>query len=225
MWWCLRQQKPDYPKNRTEKSTRKNRLIFLAKYAVLWEYKMFFKLDQRKAIEASATLLRLHPGRMMDRKRLLALLYLADRKCLERTGRPIIGGRLAAMKHGPIHSEVYDLIKGGGSDQAEWSRHFENDEYRVRLSDESLQVFALSRYEIELLNDISTACAGMGTWDVAEATHTKEYQKKYREGTSVLINLEDIIDAVGRTSNKEAILRDAEEKAFFDKLFAGKPCQ
>ncbi len=179
-----------------------------------------FKLDQRKAIEAAATLLRLHPGRLMDRKRLLALLYLVDRECLKRTGRPVVGGILTAMKHGPIHGEVYDLIKGGGNDQAAWSRDFENDEYRIHLADADLQVSALSQYEIDLINEISTQYAGQGTWDVAEATHTEEYKKNYLEGTSNRIKLEDVIDAVGRKNDKEAILRDAEEKSHFDRLFS-----
>ncbi len=181
---------------------------------------VFFKLDQRKAIEASATLLRLHPGRVMDRKRLLALLYMVDRECLKRTGRPVIGGKLTAMKHGPIHSEVYDLIKGGGNSQAEWSRHFENNEYKVHLADQDLQVSALSQFEIDLLNEISIQYAGQGTWDVAEATHTEEYKKNYIEGTSSGIRLEDVIEAVGRKEDKELILQDAEEKSYFDKLFS-----
>ncbi len=73
---------------------------------------MIFRIDTRKAIEAAATLLRLAPHRIMGRKRLLALLYIADRESLKRRGRPIVGGRLCAMDYGPIHSEVYDLIKG-----------------------------------------------------------------------------------------------------------------
>jgi hypothetical protein len=58
---------------------------------------MFFRIDMQKAIEASATLLRLAHGRVMDRKRLLALLFLADRESLKETGRPIIGGKLSAV--------------------------------------------------------------------------------------------------------------------------------
>ena len=182
---------------------------------------MFFKLDQRKAIEASATLLRLHPGRKMDRKRLLALLWIADRESLQHHGRPVIGGRLAALKYGPIHSEIYDLIKGGGNNQAEWSRHFENDGNKVSLSCDDVQASALSRYEIQLLNDISARFASQDTWDVADSTHTDEWKKNFHEGTSTPISLEDVIDSVGRNSDKAAILQDAEEKAFFDKLFAG----
>ena len=76
-----------------------------------------FRLDARKAIEASAILLQLHHGHTMDRKRLLALLLLADRKSLSET---IVGGKLVAMQWGPVPSEVYDLIKGSGRDQSSW---------------------------------------------------------------------------------------------------------
>ncbi len=183
---------------------------------------MYFKIDTRKAIEAAATLLRLSPHRTMDRKRLLALLYLADRECLKRAGRPIVGGRLAAMKWGPIHSEIYDLIKGGKRDQVHWSRHFQNEEYRIRLA-KDVGVCALSRYEIDLLNEISDRYAALGTWDVADATHAfEEYQKNYQEGTSTPIELVDVLDAIGRKKQKTAILEDARAKAYFDKLFAGE---
>ena len=63
---------------------------------------MHFRLDTRKAIEATATLLRLAPHRLMGRKRFLAILYLADRESLKRTGRPMIGGRLVAMDYGSL---------------------------------------------------------------------------------------------------------------------------
>jgi uncharacterized phage-associated protein len=185
---------------------------------------MFFRIDTRKAIEASATLLRLVHKRMMDRKRLLALLFLADRKSLKETGRPIIGGKLVAMDWGPVHSEVYDLIKGSGRDQAKWSSHFENDAYRVVLTDEP-EIRALSGREIDILNEVSDEYMGYGTWDVAHATHTPEYKKVYREGTPTPIPLEESIQAVGREDDKDAILRDAEEKAFFDNLFSEEHAQ
>lgn len=39
------------------------------------------------------------------------LLYFADRMHLERYGRFICGDRYVAMKHGPVPSGVYDMIK------------------------------------------------------------------------------------------------------------------
>ena len=72
--------------------------------------KMFkVRLDSKKALEAAAVLVGRSPRKRMSRKRLLALLYLANRLSLKRSGRPIVGGRIAAMKYGPIHADVYDL--------------------------------------------------------------------------------------------------------------------
>ncbi len=179
---------------------------------------MFFRIDTRKAIEAAATLLRLAPHRLMGRKRLLALLYIADRESLTKTGRPIVGGRLVAMDYGPIHSEVYDLIKGSHSAQADWSRHFQNEGYLVRLAHD-LGPSALSRFEVNLLNKISSERLGCDDFDVANETHFAEWEKNHHKGTSTAIPLEHLIEAVGRMKDKDAILQDAEEKAFFDKLF------
>src|SRR5262245_7595964 len=95
---------------------------------------MIFRSDSRKTIEATAILLRLAHEKSMSRKRLLALLYHAERESLKRTGRPIIGGKLVAMQHGPIHSDVYDMIKGSHRDQTLWSEYFANEGYNVVLT-------------------------------------------------------------------------------------------
>jgi uncharacterized phage-associated protein len=181
---------------------------------------MHFRLDTRKAIEAAATLLRLAPYRLMGRKRLLALLYLAERESMKRSGRPMIGGRLVAMDYGPIHTEIYDLIKGSHSAQAEWSRHFQNEGYQVRLAHD-LGPAALSRQEVSLLNEISSERLGRDDFEIAEETHGDEWQRNHHADTSTPIPLEHLIEAVGRSSDKDAILRDAEEKAYFDRLFVG----
>src|SRR5438128_612811 len=96
------------------------------------------KFDSKKAIEAAVILARQSPRRIISRKRLLALLYIANRECLKRSGRPILGDRLVAMKYGPIHGDVYDLInmKEGADGVREWSEHFHNDGYFVVLHDE-----------------------------------------------------------------------------------------
>ncbi|SRR5260370_20122013 len=182
---------------------------------------MHFRIDTRKAIEAAATLLRLSPHRLMSRKRLLALLYIADRESIRRTCRPIVGGRLVAMDYGPIHSEVYDLIKGSHSDQAHWSSQFQNEGYFIKLHHD-LGASALSRSEVSLLNEISDERLGRDDWDVALESHFEEYDKNYHKDTSTPIPLEDLIDAVGRAKDKAGILRDAEEKAFFDRMFSNK---
>ena len=158
----------------------------------------------------------------MGRKRLLALLYLADRESLTRNARPIIGGKLVAMKYGPIHSEVYNLIKGCHWDSQKWSEHFGNDAYRVVLSSDP-GVSALSRYEVGILNEISAKYAQLDDWDVADVTHVfDENIKSYVVDKSTVISAEVLIEAVGRGAEREEIIRDSEEKVYLDYLFAEK---
>jgi uncharacterized phage-associated protein len=183
---------------------------------------MMFRLDTRKAIEAAAIVLHQHAGKKIGRKRLLALLYMADRVCLLKIGRPIIGGKLAAMKYGPIHSEVYDLIKGSHGDQPIWSKFFENEGYHLKLISIP-RVKALSRFEVGILNDISDKFMGMDDWDVAEETHNfEEYKKNYVEDTSSPISLEQIVKGVGRGKDLDTIREDAQEKTYLDNLFSEK---
>src|ERR1700756_2142129 len=94
------------------------------------------KLDGKKAVEAAVILARQSPRRMISRKRLLALLYIASRECLKRSGRPIVGGRPGTTKYGPIHGDVHDLMNKGNGGAGEWPEHFHNDGYFVVLHDE-----------------------------------------------------------------------------------------
>jgi uncharacterized phage-associated protein len=182
---------------------------------------MFFKLDPNKAVEAAAVLLRLASNQTMTRKRLLALLYLADRLALQRTGRPILGGKLSALKWGPIHSKVYDLIKGCDADRELWSNHFQNESYHVILAHDP-GIAELSRYEINLLNEVSERYMAMDTFDVADTTHFDEWKHAYVENTSRDIPPEDYLECAGLSARKEEILQDAAEKNFMDELLSCK---
>ncbi len=129
---------------------------------------------------------------------------------------------MVALDYGPVHSEIYDLIKGSHSAQAEWSRHFQNEGYQVTLVHDFAPA-ALSRQEISLLDEISAERLGRDDFEIAQETHGEEWRRHHHAKTSSPIPFEDLIDAVGRSPDKDTILRDAEEKAYFDKLFAKKP--
>ena len=152
------------------------------------------------------------------------MLYMADRMSLEKTGQPIIGGRLCAMDYGPVHSEVHDLIKGGNADQKQWSMHFANNSFYVHLATDP-GVAALSRYEIGVLGDLSQKYMGYDDWDVASETlKFPEYVQAHdgKNGPPIAISLERLIEAVGRGPDKAKITSNAREKAFFDELFSVK---
>ena len=49
----------------------------------------------------------------MNYTKFIKLLYLADRAALIRWGRPISTDRYVSMKHGPVLSNVFDLVNFG----------------------------------------------------------------------------------------------------------------
>jgi hypothetical protein len=185
---------------------------------------MSYAFNTLKAIEASATLLRHAPAQTMGKKRLLAFLWMADKKSIQETGRPIIGGRLVAMPYGPIHTHALDLIDGVyNADEPDWPRRFRLEGFNVNLKDDP-GARNLSRYEIDLLAEIQKQYAGYDDMEVAKFTHTIEWQSNYRVGTSTTIPFEQVIDAVGRTNDKARLLQLAEEVKYYDSLFQEKPC-
>jgi uncharacterized phage-associated protein len=48
--------------------------------------------------------------------RISKIMYFADRKHLEKYGRFICGDSYVAMKHGPVPSEIYDILKAVRAD-------------------------------------------------------------------------------------------------------------
>ena len=180
-----------------------------------------FKLDNRKAIEAAAILAGLSPGRKIGRKRLLALLYIASRECLKKSGRPLLGGSLVAMRYGPVHSGVLDLINEKDGEAAEWARHFHNDGFYVTL-DEDPGVNSLSRFESRVLADTLKKHEDVEDFDLARLTHKfSEYVVNYQKGRGRRITLEQLVQAVGGLSPiAHSVLRDLKEKDEADEMFA-----
>src|SRR5687768_6342636 len=81
-----------------------------------------FRFDPMKAIQAAALLMKQHGGQM-SRLRLLKLLYIADRESLAETLHPITGDHAAALDHGPVPSQTYDLLKHQGKFAELWDQH------------------------------------------------------------------------------------------------------
>src|SRR4051794_8455100 len=122
------------------------------------------KTSTRKMIQAASVLATLEGGRI-DRLRLLKLLYIADRESLAERGSPIIGGRVSALDNGPLHSDVYDLIKGVHEDFQDWSAVFGNDGHTVVLASGTDRM-ALSRFEIDKLTEVFEANRSIDTWEL-----------------------------------------------------------
>jgi uncharacterized phage-associated protein len=185
---------------------------------------MITQFRPEKAVQAAGVLLRAHSGREMDYMRLLKLLYISDRESLRLTGRPIIGNRPIAMNNGPLHSGVYDLIKGTHPLEQLWSAHFEKIGYSVRLLSDP-GVLYLSEKEISILNEVSDRYRNMDTWELVEHTHSfEEWKKNHVANTSTPIPIGDILDGVGiAADDKAAILNDLQELSESERILPHHP--
>ena len=181
---------------------------------------MVFRFNLEKTIQAIAAFLHFHESKEMSYLRMLKLLYLADRESLQETGRPVTGDRIVAMEHGPVLSAAYDLIKGEHSGWPVWSEFLGKKGYRIELLEDPGNG-ALSRYEISKLRELTARYADQNEWDLVELVHGLEEWKKNNPGkSSKPIPIEDILEAIGRSADKDAILQDAKDQAEFDRLFA-----
>src|SRR3990170_5405294 len=103
-----------------------------------------FRFDHGKAVEAIlflATRLK-RPGR----HNITHLLYFADKTSLEMHGRFICGDDYYAMKHGPVPTNVYELI-----------RLAENTD-RLGFRTDGRKIIPLREPDLDLLSDSDVEC-------------------------------------------------------------------
>jgi len=82
------------------------------------------------------------------------------------------------MKHGPLHSEVLDLINGQHRDEAKWSRHFRNGDRNAVVLEEEPDTGKLSRHKIELLNRVADERLLCTDWDAVDDAGEARHQKR-----------------------------------------------
>ena len=179
-----------------------------------------FHFHYGKAAQAVASLLRLEEHHRIKYYRLLKLIYIADRLGVQETGRPIIGGRLIAMERGPLHSAGFDLMKGKDIETPWWAKYFRVHDYDVEMIDDPGNG-DLSKAEIELLNRVHDEYEADDEWEVGKKTHEFAEFKKNQPGpgASKTIPFGDLLEAVGRSADAEAIEKDAQQEAVFDRVF------
>ncbi len=178
----------------------------------------YLPLSVSKTIQAIGVLLRQDGVHSMNFMRLLKLLYIADRESLTRTGRPIVGGPVAAMERGPVLEEVYDLIRGRHRQMPLWDEYLRTNHFNLELVKDP-DVGQLSRYEIETLQDTAQRHVDADEWDLSRLAHEFPEWKKNNPGTSSRpIPLADVLEAVGRAEALQEILEEASEKSHIESL-------
>ncbi|HET6724413.1 MAG TPA: Panacea domain-containing protein [Gammaproteobacteria bacterium] len=84
------------------------------------------------------------------------VLYFADRESLSEFGRTISGDRYIAMRHGPVPSSTYDMLKAV-RDNHPWHPQYETlcESFEVR---NNYRIFAKKAPDYQLLSKSDTMC-------------------------------------------------------------------
>lgn len=164
---------------------------------------MLFRED--KATQAAALFLRLGGG-ALDVFKLIKMMYLAEREALVRWGRPITFDSYYALPHGPVLSTTLNLINYtlDIDSPAYWHLYIaEREGHKVRVTDNVAPVDQLSPAEEKLIAEIYTKFGGMDLRALREYTHTKLPEWVDPKGSSLPIQMSDILAAGGY--NKDEI--------------------
>lgn len=151
-----------------------------------------FRFD--RSLQAAAYFVKLAGG-VEYHLRLLKLLYIADRHYLLSYGEMITGDHVVALKHGPVLTNIFDLIKGRGVRADKWACHLQTlpESHKIRLIDDP-RTGSLCRASQKLLDDVYTQYGRMSRFQLRDLTHTfPEWKKYFREGAAMSIPWEDIL--------------------------------
>ena len=110
-----------------------------------------FVFDERRAAQAAARLLERH-GRPMSVRKLVTLLYLADRRSFVEAGYPITGDRFINTAGGPALERIPNLL-GGCDPSSPWHMQITCEGGRASIASRSDRD-ELSDYDDSLLQGI-----------------------------------------------------------------------
>ncbi|ORJ47319.1 hypothetical protein B2M27_26645 [Kluyvera intermedia] len=167
--------------------------------------------SEEKVAQMAAYLLSKGGGRMAYLK-LIKLLYLSDRQSMDTYGDSISGDRFVAMKHGPVLSQTYDLVKNGGEEESGWNHWIQGAEnYEVALKHQEVSVEdldELSEADIEILDNVMAEFGHMSKYQIRDYTHDHCAEWQDPGCTSVAITPYATFTALGRSRDVAAVLQD-----------------
>ncbi|MFI5455486.1 MAG: Panacea domain-containing protein [Isosphaerales bacterium] len=180
---------------------------------------MDFQFDSLKTTQAAAILLTLE-GRVMDRMRLLKLLYIIDREFLVERGRTLTGDKAVAMNYGPVLSHTYNLLSGKEHSPEDWDNHIRSVSKKVVLMGDPGRG-ELSTREVDKLNDVSERFRKISTAGLSAYTHEfPEWIKNFIPDTSRPIPWTDALISTCNTDRIKVYVERHEEQNLIDSLLA-----
>lgn len=178
----------------------------------------------RKAAQVTAFFAKAEGGDINVLK-LAKLLYLSDRKFLEKYDCPILNDRFVSMPHGPVTSMTLTYVDGYQQDhRADWDEFVSRRAgYNIGLTDPELSEEALdelSEAELEVLNEVWDQFGHMNQYQIRNYTHNNclEWENPY--GASNPIPYERVFKFLGKANSDALAARISSERALDETLAA-----
>ena len=177
--------------------------------------------DERKAAQVAAYFARKESGQI-DILKLVKLIYLSDRKNMERNGHPIINDKFVSMPHGPVNSMTLNYINGAVDHAEEWDKYISDRAgYTVATAKEfDIDDFdELSDTDLETLDAVWKECGNMTKWEIRDWTHEHCPEWEYPQGGAEPIPHERVFKFLGFENANELASQVKIERGI-DELFA-----
>jgi uncharacterized phage-associated protein len=155
----------------------------------------------RKAAQVAA-FFALKQGGEINVLKVVKLIYLADRRYMEKYDFPLLNDELVSMDHGPVDSMTYDCINGNQADRGEW-HDFVADRlgYSVGVASPGITVATLdelSRADVQVLEETWAKYGHMSKYEIRDYTHKHCPEWEDPQGSSTPIPYERVFKYLGK---------------------------
>lgn len=186
-------------------------------------YSISFVFDEMKATQATCYLLSLYENKSMNYLKMIKILYLSDRRFIEKYSSSITTDCYVSMDNGPVTSNIYDLIKNSrdreecGGMESIWTSCLYTEGYDIKMKRTFIEYDMLSPMEMEVIEDVDREFRDKTEWEVVEYCHNnlEEWQNPF--GSSIQISIEDIVRATKKGSDVDESIEDLSIAAFIQK--------
>ncbi len=175
-----------------------------------------FKFNEKKTTQVASLFLKKRGGKMSYMK-LIKLMYFADRDALINWDRPITGDTYFSMKHGPVLSNVLDIISNGNDpdNDSYWYKYITSQSnFEIALKEGKCpEPDMLNERELEIIDIIYDKFGAFSRWDLVAICHDHDLFPEWEDvgDTSKLIEIDEIFRK--EKKSEEDIKEIAEEVA------------
>ncbi len=142
-----------------------------------------FRFNEKKTTQVASLFIEKEGGRINYMK-LMKLLYIADREALLKWERTLTGDTYFSMKHGPVLSEVLDLISNEEEPEeySYWHEYITDPEhYIISMKGEYPTSDKLSEREVGLVEELSERFIDFNQWQMRDLCHDSSFLPEWED--------------------------------------------